>query len=239
LALANGEQDAGTEPVHDATTEVVAMVLRREFGVRVAVVELCPSVTAGAGVGFDEINLGFHGWSQTGQQRRDLARHFRRDFDFQLQRLAERLGRQAEFALALDGKRAWFARPFVALDPFAERRGDLGQGRDAFGVEIVVLRLVGGARSGLQLVFRQQPAPDTSLAVQGVYIGTSSRNTPVVAECSTTAPGTNTRASLRRFGSSGTLLPNTPRSSRPEEKKYRTVCDRCLYGWNETQACRY
>jgi hypothetical protein len=126
LALANGKQDAGTEPVHDASMEVVAMVLRREFGVRVAVVELCPSATAGAGVGFDEINLRFHGWSQTGQQRREFARNLRADFDLQLHGLAVGLSREAELAFAVNGERARFARPLVALNTLAKRSGDFG-----------------------------------------------------------------------------------------------------------------
>src|ERR1035437_9268874 len=96
LALANGKQDSGTEPVHDASMEVVAMVLRREFSVRVAVVELCPSVTASAGVGFDEINLRFHGWSQTSQQRREFARNLRADFDLQLHGLAVGFSRETD-----------------------------------------------------------------------------------------------------------------------------------------------
>src|ERR1035437_9611850 len=160
LALANGEQDAGTEPVHDASMEVVAMVLRREFGVRVAVVELCPSATASAGVGFDEINLRFHGWSQTGQQRREFARNLRADFDLQLHGLTVGLSRETELAFAVDGKRARFTRPLIALDSLAEWRGDLGQRRDALGAVVVVLRLGGGAGSRLALVFGQQPAPD-------------------------------------------------------------------------------
>src|ERR1035437_4927537 len=160
LALANGKQDSGTEPVHDASMEVVAMVLRREFGVRVAVVELCPSDTAGAGEGVDAINVRSHGWSQTSQQRREFARNLRADFDLQLHGLTVGLSRETELAFAVDGKRARFTRPLIALDSLAEWRGDLGQSRDALGVVIVVLRLAGGAGSRLALVFRQQPAPD-------------------------------------------------------------------------------
>ena len=59
------------------------------------------------------------------QQGGDLARHFRRDFDLELQRIAEGLGREAELAVPVDGKRARFARPLVALDTLAERGGNL------------------------------------------------------------------------------------------------------------------
>jgi hypothetical protein len=69
-----------------------------------------------------------------------------------------------------------------------------------------------------------------SLAVQGVYIGTSSGNTPAGAGCSTTAAATNSGASLPKQGSSATASLNTPKSSRPEETTYRTVCDWCLLG---------
>src|ERR1035437_45893 len=159
LALANGKQDSGTEPVHDASMEVVEMVLRREFGVRVAVVELCPSVTAGAGVGFDEINLRFHGWLETGQERGNASGNLRRDFDFQLQRLAVWLRRETELALAVDGKRARFTRPLIALDTLTKRSCNFGQSRDALGVRVIRPGLVGGAGSRLTLVFREQPAP--------------------------------------------------------------------------------
>jgi hypothetical protein len=109
LALAEDNQGAGVQLGHDAGVEGVAMVLRGQFGLCVAVVELCPSLAAGAGVGFDQINLSFHGLSEGRQERPDFACDLRRDFNFELHCLAVGLGREPELALPVDGERARFA----------------------------------------------------------------------------------------------------------------------------------